>query len=447
MDAKTMKLNLFKGRKPRERTHEGALAATLTDEQRLRRSVLASMLWEDEFYEDGESISARIEKLASKLDPEIVARLAIEARSEMNLRHVPLLLLTVIAKTGAGRERLVADTVAAVVQRADEITELVAIYWRNGRRPLAAQMKKGLARAFDAFDAYQLAKYDRPGPIRLRDVLFLVHAKPKAAEQAEVWRKLAENDLESPDTWEVALSGGADRRETFERLLRQGKLGYLALLRNLRGMGEAGVDEALVRAAILDRKGAKRVLPFRFVAAARAAPRYDAELNEALVAVVRGEPKLAGRTIVLVDVSGSMQAPLSRRSDLKRMDAAAALALVVNGDTRVFSFSDHVKEVPSRLGLAGIDAIVRSQPSNGTWLGKAVTQVNGLPHDRLIVVTDEQSHDAVPVPVARQAYMINVASARNGVGYGPWVRLDGFSEHVLRYISAYETALANPGST
>src|SRR5690606_26339378 len=107
------------------------------------------------------------------------------------------------------------------------------------------------------FDAYELAKYDRPGPVRLRDVLFLVHAKPKAAEQAETWRKLAEKELDSPDTWEVALSAGADKRETLERLLKSGKLGYLALLRNLRNMAEADVNPALVKKALANRNGAK----------------------------------------------------------------------------------------------------------------------------------------------------------------------------------------------
>ncbi|MGQ0672520.1 MAG: TROVE domain-containing protein [Hyphomicrobium sp.] len=437
-----MRINLFKGKKKADRTHEGAPAAKeLTAEQKLRRSMLSCLLWEDEFYEDGETISARITALASSLDPEVVAALAVEARSKMNLRHAPLLLLTVLAKTGAQREKLVANTVCEVIQRADELAELVAIYWRNGKRPLSAQMKKGLARAFEKFDAYELAKYDRPGPVRLRDVLFLVHAKPRAAEQAETWRKLAGKELDSADTWEVALSGGADKRDTFERLLREGKLGYLALLRNLRNMADSGVDEKLVRMAILDRKGAKRVLPFRFVAAARAAPMFDRELDSALKTVIAEQPKLEGRTIVLVDVSGSMGAALSRRSDLSRMDAAAALASVINGDLRTFTFSDDVKEVPSRQGLAGIDAIVRSQPNNGTFLGKAVSHVNGLAHDRLIVITDEQSHDEVPAPVARRAYLINVASNRNGVGYGRWVHLDGFSEHVLRYIGEYEHSL------
>src|SRR5262245_31671444 len=119
-------------------------------------------------------------------------------------------------------------------------------------------------------------------------------------------------------------------------------------------MVEAGVDEGLVRKAILDRKGARRVLPFRFVAAARAAPRFDRNLDKALLAAIADQRKLFGRTIVLVDVSGSMAAALSRRSDLTRMDAAAALASVINGDVRAFTFSNDVKEVPARQGLAGI---------------------------------------------------------------------------------------------
>jgi hypothetical protein len=437
-----MRINVLNNRKRGELTHEGAPAArNLSGEQLLRRSVLSCLLWEDEFYEDGETISSRITTLASGIEPEILAKLAVEARSQMNLRHVPLLLLTILAKTGAKREKLVANTVCEVIQRADELGELVAVYWRNGRRPLSAQLKKGLARAFEKFDAHELAKHDRPGPVRLRDVLFLVHAKPRATEQAETWRKLAQKELDSPDTWEVALSAGADKRETFERLLREGRLGYLALLRNLRNMAQAGVDEHLVRTAIVDRKGARRVLPFRFVAAARNAPLFDRDLDTAFKAAVAEQPKLPGRTIVLVDVSGSMATRLSRRSDLSRMNAAAALGSIINGDVRTFSFSNHVKEVPARKGLAGIDAIVNSQPHDGTYLGEAVKHVNGLKHDRLIVITDEQSHDPVPAPVASRAYMINVASNRNGVGYGRWVHLDGFSEQVLRFIGEYERSV------
>ena len=430
-----MRFNIF-AKRPRV-THEGAPAITLTTAQTLRRSVLSCLLWENEFYEDGQAIADRIAALAELVDPRTVADLAIEAREQFKLRHAPLMLLTVLARTGAGTT-LVSETLARVIQRPDELTEFLSLYWRGGKRPLSKQVKKGLAAALRKFDAYQLAKYDRDGPVKLRDVLFLVHAKPKDEAQGVLWKQLAERSLPAPDTWEVALSGGADKKAAFERLLTERKLGYLALLRNLRNMDKAGVDEALVKDAILARRGAERVLPFRFVAAARAAPRFEPWLDEALAETILEGPVFAGRTLVLVDVSGSMEAPLSARSDLTRLDAAATLASIIPGDVRVFTFSNEVVEVPPRRGMAGVDAVIRSQPHGGTWLGKAVGKMNAIKHDRLIVITDEQSHDAVPAPLAAKAYMVNVASNRNGVGHGDWTRIDGFSEAILTYVREHE---------
>jgi hypothetical protein len=189
----------------------------------------------------------------------------------------------------------------------------------------------------------------------------------------------------------------------------------------------------------LARKGAHNVLPFRFIAAARAAPQFEPALDEALCEQINGLPVLSGLTAVLVDVSGSMDAKLSGKSDLSRMDAAAALASIIPGNVRAFTFSERLCEVPPRRGMAGVDAVIRSQPHSSTYLGSAVQWLNAnVPYDRLIVVTDEQSHDAVGGPKGR-GYMINVAAYRNGVGYGPWVRIDGFSENVLRFIHAHET--------
>ncbi|MDQ0462565.1 hypothetical protein QO010_000313 [Caulobacter ginsengisoli] len=435
-----MRFNIFSRRAPpltqNPVTYEGAPAVVLTAEQALRRSVLSCLLWETEFYEGGVTIADRIESLAGEVEVQVLADLAVEARERFKLRHAPLILLVALSRRKAGA--LTAQTIERVIQRADELSEFLVLYWRGGKRPLAKQVKLGLGRALAKFDAYQLAKYDREGPVRLRDVLFLTHPKPKDEAQAALWKQLAERGLPSPDTWEVALSGGADKKATFERLLAENRLGYLALLRNLRNMDQAGVDPEAVKAAILARRGAERVLPFRYVAAARAAPRFEPWLDQALTETVLESPVPDGRTIVLVDVSGSMDWQLSQRSDLKRIDAAAALASIVPGDVRVFTFSNGVVEVPPRRGMAGVDAVIRSQPHGGTELGKAVAHVNRLPHERLIVVTDEQSSDPVPDPVAARAYMINVASAKNGVGYGRWTHIDGFSESVLRFIAEHE---------
>jgi 60 kDa SS-A/Ro ribonucleoprotein len=418
-------------------THEGAPAKRIKPELQLRRSVLSCLLWEANFYEDGKSIGDRISELASEVGPETVAALAIEARHEQHLRHAPLLLLKALVKHGGP---LVAPTIERVVARADELSEFVSLYWDGkNRKMLPKQMKIGLARAFRRFNEYALAKYNRDAAVKLRDVLFLCHAKPQDDEQAALWKRLVAGELATPDTWEVELSSGKDKRETFERLIREEKLGYLALLRNLRGMADATVDEALIRNAILARKGADRVLPFRYVAAARAAPRFEPEIDAALCEAVANLSPLPGKTVVLVDVSGSMDTKLSSKSDMTRMDAAAALASVINGDLRVFTFSDGIKEVPPRRGMAGVDAIVRSQPHSSTMLGEAIHALNDkAPCDRLIVVSDEQSHDRVPDPKAKHAWMINVASNKNGVGYGRWRHIDGWSEHVIRYIAASE---------
>lgn len=420
-------------------THGGSPAFPHTTPiQQLRRSVLSCLLWESEFYEDGKTIGDRIAELAAKVTPEQLAALAIEARTVQNLRHVPLLLAVELAKRGGS---LVSATIPQVILRADEVAEFLTLYWRNGKTPIAKQVKKGLAAALTKFDAYQLAKYDREKAIRLRDVLFMVHAKPKDEAQAAIWKQLVDGTLPSPDTWEVALSGGADKRETFELLIRENNMGYLALLRNLRGMLEAGVDSGLIRAAILARKGAHRVLPFRYVAAARAAPQLEPAIDQALSEAISGMPVLSGKTAILVDVSGSMSDKLSARSDLTRMDAAAALASLIHGDVRVFTFSARVVEVPPRRGMAGVDAILKSQPHSNTALAEAVNAVNKqVAHDRIIVITDEQatSFQRVPDPVAAKAYMINVASNKNGVGYGKWTHIDGFSEGALRWIAEVE---------
>ena len=424
-------------------THEGAPARHISVLAQLRRSVLSCLLWESEFYEDGEEIAKRIAALTAQCRPEDVAALAVEARERMHLRHVPLLLLRELARHPLikDRPRLLSKTMGAVLQRADEPAEFLALYWKDGKQPLSKQVKRGLAWSLRRFSEYDLAKYNRDAAVTLRDVLFMSHALPKDEAQAALWKKLAANELATPDTWEVQLSAGANKKETFERLIREKKLGYFALIRNLRNMERAGVDPQLVRDAILARKGgAEKLLPFRYIAAARHAKQFEPQLDAAMQAALSELPKLPGTTIVLVDNSGSMSAQLSGESEMTRADAATGVAIVARGvceSARAFAFSDNCVEVPPRTGMALRDAIRAATQMGGTQLGAAVKKVSALPHDRLIVITDEQSADRVPEPKGR-GYMINVASNRNGVGYGKWLHVDGWSDAVVRFITERE---------
>jgi hypothetical protein len=342
----------------------------------------------------------------------------------------------------------VVDTLEEVIQRADELGEFVTLYWKEGKQPLSAGVKRGLARAFMKFDAYQLAKYDRDSVVKLRDVLFLCHAKPKDEAQATLWKNLAENTLESPDTWEVALSAGKDKRENFERLLREGKLGGMAVLRNLRLMLASGVDPKLIRER-LD-KGVTRALPFRFVTAARHAPKLEDALEKAMLKGIAAFEKLAGSTGLVVDVSGSMNCKLSKKGETMRMDAAAGLAILLREKAEDFSiatFSDACVELPPRRGFALRDAIVGSQAHSGTYLKRALTQLHEKAEwrelERLIVITDEQSHDGILRAWTPRAYVVNVAPYKHGISYGNgWTHIDGWSERIVDYIAAVEVEAA-----
>jgi 60 kDa SS-A/Ro ribonucleoprotein len=427
-------------------THEGAKAVHINAEQQLRRSVMSCLLWEDTFYEDGQSIADRITELVGKVPASVASKIAIEARTQQHLRHAPLWILVAMIqqqyKYGEDRN-ILGRTIPQVLLRADEPGELLSLYWKDGKKPLTRQMKVGIANAFKSFNEYQLAKYNsRDAKVKLRDVMFLVHPHPKDDAQAELFKRVASNTLVTPDTWEVALSGGADKKETFERLISENKLGGMALLRNLRNMKTAGCDENLVKQALTDMQ-ADRILPFRFVSAARHAPQWESVIEVAMLRCLASFEKLPGKTAIVVDNSGSMYGhTVSAKSDINRSDAACALAVLVREVCEscvVIGYGNHASIVPDRRGFALVEAI-KAGPGGGTDTRRAVALAEKEGYERIIVITDEQSATAVYPPATDKAYFINVSTNKNGIGYGKWTHIDGWSESVLSFIQAFENA-------
>lgn len=446
-----------------------------TAEIELRRAVASCLLWENNFYEDGVAIAERIAALIPMVPPATCFSIAAEVRSKHNLRHVPLLIAREMARVPTHRP-FVRTLLPAVIQRADELTEFLAIYWKDGKQPLANAVKGGLAEAFTKFSEYDLAKYNRDNKIRLRDVMFLVHPSPKTewgAEgdvtrasainrpnykrsatkrhvtgQGDVWRRLVADELATPDTWEVALSAkdGIPRKDKWTRLLSEKKMGALAILRNLRNMTNDAVSDEVIAVALAE-MNVSRVLPFRFVAAAIHAPRFEPNLEAKMFESVKGRAT-SGKTAVVVDVSGSMQWNIADKSDMTREDAANALAMItreIYTNCDVYSFSDKLAEVPPRRGFALRDAIRNSQAHNSTMLGGALQTLfqrakeREITYERLIVVTDEQTQDRLPnVPNGTKGYIINVAPYQIGVGHGQWTTINGFSESVFDFLNAYE---------
>lgn len=459
-----MRSNL-KNNGPSTKTHEGAEAMRISSYKELRRSVLTALLWEDSFYESGESHAARLQGLVAAVDPNLVASLAIEARERMYLRHVPLYLVRELARV-KGNGTLVANVLEKVIQRPDELTEYLTIYWKGQddkeKDSLSAGSKRGLARAFAKFNSYSLAKYDRDNSVKLRDILRITHPKPSDRDKANLYKQVLDRTLPTPDTWEVELSAGKDKKATFERLLKEDKLGGLAFLRNLRNMIQSNVDTNLIKSRFKKIDGFKKVLPFRFISAAKHAPSLENYIEESMLLAAGNLPKLSGRTVLVVDTSGSMTQSLSAKSELNRLDTAAALAVLIREqceDPAIYQTAgDDYKRihatalVPPRRGMALMDIITTDKlklGGGGIFLTQVLNYIynkekNGI-IDRLIVLTDEQDCDLKLKPAdantfGKRNYLINIGSHKNGIAYGKkWdAHIDGFSERVLDFIQEIE---------
>ena len=436
-------------------THEGGRAVHTSPENELRRSVLACMLWEDTFYEDGTAIADRITNLGGRVQLDKVLELAVEAREKFHLRHAPLwLLLAAIAQPVKSRPKdgiSIRRAVNRTIQRVDEMAEILAMYWKDGKKALPKALQRGIADAFAGFDEYQFAKYKGEGDkITLRDVMFLVHPKPVGEEREALYKRIAERALKTPDTWETAISGTKGEtgqvKAQWTRLLAEGRLGGLAVLRNLRNMVQAGVEVELIRKGIKEAP-VKRVLPFRFLAAAQAAQQFEDEIEVLMLKGLERFERLQGETALLLDVSGSMTwGTLSGKSTMKPVDVAMGLGILVREvceHARVFVFSNDCYELPNRRGFGLIDA-AKAVPGfgRGTQLGSALDGLLkvGAGKDRVIVLTDEQTHDRVTYPNwSKKGYMVNVWAYQNGVGYGGgWTHIDGWSERVVDYIREVE---------
>jgi hypothetical protein len=420
----------------------GTQVSSITAERQLKRVTLAAMLWENQFYLDGKSHAELVKELVAKVQPAKVELLAQEARTKFKLRHIPLLLARELARHG----KLQATALTNVIQRPDEMSEFLSIYWQEGKSAVSNQVKKGLAACFNKFNEYQLAKWNKnSAAIKLRDVMFISHPKPQSAEQAALFKRIADDSMATPDTWETQLSAGADKCGTFTRLMTEKKLGALAFLRNLRNMRDSGVADSLIReyAQTVD---VSKVLPFRYIAAARIVPQYEDMLEQMMFRSLETHQKIPGKTVLVIDVSGSMfGTKISSKSDLDRFDAAAALAMLcreVCEQVEIYSFSGNAVRVAPRRGFALREAISRSQNHGGTYLGQAMRTINANgSYDRCIVFTDEQSYDRPEAPRGK-GYVVNVASYQNGVNHSAWTEINGFSEAVVDYIQALEQEAA-----
>lgn len=438
----------------------GALAAKQSNVALLRRAVLANLLWEDVAYMDGQSVADEIQRLIPLCPAEDVYHIALEARTMQKLRHTPLFLAVEMCKYPE-HKMFVQDLLPQIITRADMLTDFLAIYWKDGKKPIANQAKKGLAKAFHNFNEYKLAKYDRDAAIKLRDVMFLCRPKPKNQYEQELFKKVADRTLAVPETWEVLLSTGQDKKESWTKLITEGKIGGLAMLRNIANMRKANVDRRVINEG-LEKLKSSMLLPLDFLKANKMNPEFRGQIEDAMLSSYANLPKLKGKTLFIVDVSGSMRASMSTKSGFNRQDAACAMAMLAANQCedyeivctagndydkigahehimypqRGFGIFSQIEDTRNRIGYGGIFTRQCLE-----WCEK---KFKGQKFDRIIVFSDSQDCDydtkKTPKPFGTYNYICDVSAHTKGVNYnGVWsAEISGFSEHFITFIAAME---------
>ena len=248
----------------------GHAAYSMTAKSKLITQVLTSFFNESKFYGDNSGDMQEIIKQVIKQDADFVSKLAVFARREFNMRSVAHVLTAYLAHEPEGKS-FVRSTVKGVSLRGDDVTEIMSFYLATFGKPVPNALKKGIADVLTGFDEYTLAKYKGEGKaVKMRDLLCLCRPTPRDDEQSALWKRCLENRLETPLTWETELSANGNNRETWEKLIDSGKVGYMALLRNLRNIIQANpANIEKVYSLIENPKAVKRSrqLPFRFLSA------------------------------------------------------------------------------------------------------------------------------------------------------------------------------------
>jgi hypothetical protein len=486
------------------RTYEGGAGHARDAKSELFLLAVANMVGEHTFYEKAGDRDQRFSSLVHEVavaDPTWTAGFLGWLRSDANLRSASLVgaleaaMAMAAAEIPGGRQ-----IVASVLQRADEPGEALAYWTSTHGRAIPKPIKRGIADAIGRlYTEYGLLKYDTASKgFRFADVIDLVHPAPAAPWQGDLFRAalerrhgrdtapaesltmlranaelrrdaagnpavLADVDRlrEAGMTWEDVLSLAGDRidKASLWTALIPG-MGYMALLRNLRNFDQAGVSDTVAaqvatRLADPEQVARSRQLPMRFLSAYRAAPslRWSYPLEQALAHSLANIPMLPGRTLVLIDTSGSMHAGFSKDGTLMRWDAAVIFGVALAqrcAAADVVSFSSNTRVFPVQVGESLLRSIERWKAGgfflNGGTNTGAAARAHFAGHDRVVIVTDEQASWASgdvdsAVPQTVPMYTWNLAGYRHGhtpSGTGNRHTFGGLTDQAFRMIPLLE---------
>lgn len=463
------------------KTHNkaGGAAYALNDKARLVTGVLTCFVNEPKFYGDTTDDIIKTARKVIKTDPDFVAKLACYTRNVFHMRTVSQVLAAEVAKYAKGSQ-IVRPMVRKVIERPDDITNILAYHFatwgkRQNGNPVPRSLRRGIADVFGKFDEYQLAKYKQTDrEVKLRDVVKIARPKPVDDTQAALWNRLIENKLKTPETRETILSSKGQSRETWEEFIHSGKMGYMAMLRNLKNFLSYGVSSETLNVVAEKLRNPNAVrkskqLPFRFYTAYKMletagnvdAPVLMDALEDALMVSFENLPQLKGTTAIICDESGSMTwSNTSERSVMRMIDIGNLLGSVAHKfceKAYVIPFGASAKIVTPRKKSSVFDNMSKLEYSgvgHATYVDRAFQELDkcSAKLDRVILFSDMQCYGTGASPIGNYERKIRQANPDMWIhsidlqGYGTTKVLGGnrvnlvagWSDKVLDFIHRVE---------
>lgn len=460
---------------PDTSTYEGGAAFSKTLEEDWLNNLFSNML-ENRFYESGDEQINRYINLTSqmleKYGPKFIGRAAYFARNILGIRSISQLTAAMLNSQNFDGKR---DFYAKYMKRPDDVSEIFAILDALGEKRSHA-LVRGAADYLSSLNAYTMDKYAmRNKDWSMIDLINVCH--PKSA----VVDKFYNGQLEHAGTWEQKISASKSEEEksqNWRELVESGKLGYLALIRNLNNIFAANVSEDWIERYLVpqltnqDKIHKSLVFPYQIYTAYKNLKVREVNtvfaLNKAFRTSVDNIPGLDGRSLVVLDVSGSMEDRVSGNSNMTIKEVCACYAAAIylaNPGSDFIKFGTEAKFCKYNRLNNVFDIIREMQYNSGCGYGTNIVPVFLMlkkHYDRIFLFSDMQvmsdnryysnsmaAQDAMKEYFKdygrTKIYSIDMGNYRTQIANpmrGDLTLLTGFSDKVFKFISLMESGVS-----
>lgn len=411
---------------------EGGNSISFEDPRFKFYMAATTSLMEPQFYRTEIQFMQELSRHVDLCGIDFSVRLAKHVSDNTNLRTVPMVIMSIVADKHRGNP-LVSRGVYEVINRADQLAEMIACSsFVSNKRPgsIPRQVLKGVSSAFNKFNGYHFAKYQGKGhDITLRDAMFLSRPEP-SVQNSSLYADIANNKLSAPVTWQTAKSSVGSivskeseavrtsaSRQTWETLISNKNMGYMATIRNVRNMLDDNIDMSHIKQVcefIMNKSAItnSKLLPWRFYTACREVEKgelswdpvkanliYNSLINASIYSVRNMASFSEDKTTISVaDVSGSMRQPFSRRGTVMASELARFYGRMLRHANSSNSYMEFATKLdtdantnPFERGLCDLNAGL----GNGTMAYLVLEDM--LKHrkycDNLVIFTDNQFWD------------------------------------------------------